>query len=184
MAKKKTRKKPAAKKRDDADEAAEVQADAAPGDDVEAKATPKKKAPAKKAKKKKSSVGRPKKGAGDEKARANEPKKERSGGDLPLWGYPWVTMRGIPALRYQNESTAVFATELRWNFASRWAAVGFLGVGGTWGDVPIFEDESGIVAGGVGGRFHFRPQDDLWVGIDVAKGPEQYVLYIVAGHKW
>ena len=56
---------------------------------------------------------------------------DTAGGDPPLWGYPWVTMRGIPALRYQNESTAVFATELRWNFASRWAAVGFLGVGGT-----------------------------------------------------
>ena len=109
---------------------------------------------------------------------------DTAGGDPPLWGYPWVTMRGIPALRYQNESTAVFATELRWNFASRWAAVGFLGVGGTWGDVPIFEDESGIVAGGLGGRFLFRPQDSLWVGLDVAKGPEQYVLYIVAGHKW
>ena len=109
---------------------------------------------------------------------------DTAGGDPPLWGYPWVTMRGIPALRYQNESTAVFATELRWNFASRWAAVGFLGVGGTWGDVPIFEDESGIVAGGLGGRFQFRPQDSLWVGLDVAKGPEQYVLYIVAGHKW
>jgi len=100
VAKKKTRKKPAAKKRDDADEAAEVQADAAPGDDVEAKATPKKKAPAKKAKKKKSSVGRPKKGAGDEKARANEPKKERSGGDLPLWHAATIYVLAplIPAL--------------------------------------------------------------------------------------
>jgi hypothetical protein len=109
---------------------------------------------------------------------------DTAGGDPPLWGYPWITMRGIPALRYQNESTAVFATELRWNLASRWAAVGFLGVGATRGDVPVFEDESGIVAGGVGGRYLFRPQDSLWVGLDVAKGPEQYVLYVVAGHKW
>ena len=50
--------------------------------------------------------------------------------------------------------------------------------------MPILEDESGIVAGGLGGQFLFRPQDSLWVGLDVAKGPEQYVLYIVAGHKW
>ncbi len=107
-----------------------------------------------------------------------------AGGDPPLWGYPWVTMRGVPALRYQNESTAVAETELRWNLAARWAALGFIGVAGTRGDVPIFEDESGIVAGGVGGRFLFRPQDSLWVGIDVATGPEDYVLYVVAGHKW
>jgi len=109
---------------------------------------------------------------------------DTAGGDLPLWSYPYVTMRGIPALRYQNESTAVVEGELRWNLAERWAAVGFLGVGATRGDVPIFQDESGLVAGGLGGRYLFRPQDSLWVGLDVAKGPEQYVLYIVAGHKW
>jgi hypothetical protein len=109
---------------------------------------------------------------------------DSAGGDPPLWGYPWVTMRGIPALRYQNESTGVLEAELRWNLAERWAAVGFLGVAATRGDVPVFQDESGIVAGGLGGRYLFRPQDDLWVGLDVAKGPEQYVLYVVAGHKW
>jgi hypothetical protein len=109
---------------------------------------------------------------------------DTAGGDPPLWGYPWVTMRGIPALRYQNESTAAVETELRWNLVERWAVLGFIGAAATRGDVPVFEDESGIVAGGLGGRFLFRPQDSLWVGIDVAKGPEDYVLYIVAGHKW
>jgi hypothetical protein len=109
---------------------------------------------------------------------------DSAGGDPPLWGYPWVTMRGIPALRYQNESTAVVSTELRWNLAERWAAVGFIGAAATRGDALIFQDESGIVAGGVGGRFLFRPQDSLWVGIDVARGPEETALYIVMGHKW
>jgi len=107
-----------------------------------------------------------------------------AGGDPPLWGYPWVTMRGIPALRYQNESTAVIETELRWNIFGRWAAVGFIGAAATRGDVPVFEDESEIYAGGVGGRFLFRPQDSLWVGIDVARGPEDTALYVVMGHKW
>jgi len=109
---------------------------------------------------------------------------DSAGGDPPLWGYPWVEMRGIPALRYQNESTAVIEAELRWNIFGRWAAVGFIGTAATRGDMPIFQDESGIVAGGVGGRFLFRPQDSLWVGIDVAKGPEDTALYIVMGHKW
>jgi hypothetical protein len=109
---------------------------------------------------------------------------DTAGGDPPIWGYPWITMRGIPALRYQNESTAVLETELRWNILERWAAVGFIGTGATRGDVLVFEDESGIVAGGIGGRFLFRPQDSLWVGIDVAKGPEDYVLYIQVGQAW
>ncbi|MDH3816136.1 MAG: outer membrane protein assembly factor [Acidobacteriota bacterium] len=109
---------------------------------------------------------------------------DTAGGDPPLWGYPWVTMRGIPALRYQNESTAVIETELRWNIFGRWAAVGFIGAAATRGDVLVFEDESGIYAGGAGGRFLFRPQDSLWVGIDVARGPEDTALYVVMGHKW
>jgi len=109
---------------------------------------------------------------------------DTAGGDAPIWAYPYITMRGIPALRYQNESTGVVEGELRWNIAGRWAAVGFIGVGATRGDVPVFQDESGIVAGGLGGRFLFRPEDSLWVGLDIAKGPEQYVLYVVAGHKW
>jgi hypothetical protein len=93
-------------------------------------------------------------------------------------------MRGIPALRYQNESTAVLSTELRWNIFGRWAAVGFVGAAATRGDALIFQDESGIYAGGIGGRFLFRPQDSLWVGIDVARGPEETALYVVMGHKW
>ena len=109
---------------------------------------------------------------------------DTAGGDPPIWGYPWVTMRGVPALRYQNENTAVVEGELRWNLVGRWAAVGFIGVAATRGDLPVFQDESGIVAGGLGGRFLFRPQDSLWVGLDLARGPEQYVVYVVAGHKW
>jgi hypothetical protein len=109
---------------------------------------------------------------------------DTAGGDPPLYGFPWISMRGVPALRYQNETAGVLETELRWNILERWAAVGFLGVGATRGDVPIFNDESGIVAGGIGGRFLFRPQDSLWVGIDVARGPEEYVLYIQVGHAW
>jgi len=105
-------------------------------------------------------------------------------GKPPLWGYPWVTLRGIPALRYQNEKTGVLETELRWNIVDRWALVGFVGVAATRGDTRVYEDESGIVAGGIGGRWLFRPQDKLWVGLDVAQGPEDIYTYIQVGHAW
>jgi hypothetical protein len=80
--------------------------------------------------------------------------------------------------------TGALRTELRWNIFGRWAAVGFIGVAATRGNVPQYQDESGIVAGGLGGRFLFRPQDSLWVGLDVAKGPEEYVLYVQVGQAW
>jgi hypothetical protein len=105
-------------------------------------------------------------------------------GDPPLWAYPWISLRGIPALRYQNEAAGAIETELRWNIYDRWAVLGFFGVGGTRGDTRRYEDESGIVAGGVGGRWLFRPEDNLWVGVDIAAGPEDTYAYIQVGHAW
>jgi len=105
-------------------------------------------------------------------------------GDPPLWGYPWIVLRGVPALRYQNDRTGVVEAELRWNILDRWAVLGFGGAGGTRGDTRRYPDESGIYAGGIGGRYLFRPQDDLWVGVDLARGPEQGVFYIQVGHAW
>ena len=104
------------------------------------------------------------------------------GGDAPLWAYPWISIRGIPALRYQNEIAGAIETELRWNVFDRWAVLGFVGVGATSGDSRRYEDESGIVAGGIGGRWLFRPEDSLWVGVDIATGPEDTYAYIQVGH--
>ena len=105
-------------------------------------------------------------------------------GDPPLWGYPWISLRGVPALRYQNEVAGALEAELRWNIFTKWAGVGFVGVGATTGNTRVYENESGIVAGGIGGRYLFRPQDDLWVGVDIAKGPEDAYAYIQVGHAW
>jgi hypothetical protein len=105
-------------------------------------------------------------------------------GDPPLWGYPWIVLRGVPALRYQNERTGVVEAELRWDIFDRWAILGFAGAGRTRGDTRRYVDESGIYAGGIGARYLYRPQDDLWVGIDLARGPEQGVFYIQVGHAW
>jgi hypothetical protein len=107
-----------------------------------------------------------------------------AGGDPPLWGYPFITLRGVPALRYQNERTGVVEVELRWNMLERWALVGFFGGGGTRGDTRLYADAKGIYAGGIGGRYLYRPQDSLWVGADLARGPEDYAFYIQVGHAW
>jgi hypothetical protein len=38
-------------------------------------------------------------------------------------------LRGIPAMRYQGESTAQAEAELRWQFWQRFSLVGFAGAG-------------------------------------------------------
>jgi len=55
------------------------------------------------------------------------------------------------------------------NIGRRWAAIASVSAAVTLGDVAIYEDQSGISACGVGGRFLFRRQNSLCVGFDVAR---------------
>ena len=105
-------------------------------------------------------------------------------GRPPFYAYPWVSLRGIPALRYQGEKIGMIEVEGRWNILSRWALVGFIGTGGVYGDDPAFETQDDIIAGGVGGRYHLMPDRGLWLGVDVAQGPEDVYLYITVGQAW
>jgi hypothetical protein len=74
--------------------------------------------------------------------------------------------------------------EGRYSLAKRWGVVGFYGVGKTDGDIPLFESQDRIRAGGIGGRFLFLPDENLWVGIDIARGPEDTYWYIQVGQAW
>lgn len=105
-------------------------------------------------------------------------------GDPPFWGYPWITMRGIPAMRYQDERVVAAEAEIRWNVASRWAVVGFAGGGATDGDLAQFESQGSLWAGGAGVRYLFAEDLGLWIGADIARGPEEDVWYIQVGHAW
>lgn len=105
-------------------------------------------------------------------------------GDPPFWGYPWITLRGVPAMRYQNELVGVAEIEGRWNVLRRWAVVGFYGKGATDGDTRIFDDVNDVDAIGTGVRYLYLPDLDLWVGVDVAWGPEDTAWYIQVGHAW
>lgn len=105
-------------------------------------------------------------------------------GDVPFYQLPYIDMRGIPAVRYQDDSMALVEFELRWNFTPRWALVGFAGSGRTWGAANSFSD--GETAGSFGGGFRYLIASRLgmYVGIDVARGPEETAFYIQVGSAW
>ena len=105
-------------------------------------------------------------------------------GDVPFYQVPFVDMRGIPAQRYQDENVAVAETEIRWNIDSRWALIGFLGVGRAWGTRTSFSESSSAVSKGVGGRYLIARRLGLYVGLDYAWGPEDRVFYIQVGNAW
>ena len=105
-------------------------------------------------------------------------------GDEPFYARPFVRLRGIPAMRYQGETAVSLDAEARWGLTARWWLVGFAGSGWTdAGSSRILEDES-VVAGGVGFRYLVARLLGLQMGLDVAKGPEEWACYVVFGSSW
>jgi hypothetical protein len=105
-------------------------------------------------------------------------------GDAPFYMLPFVSMRGIPAVRYQGRSTALVETEWRWDFTNRWSVVGFGGGGKAMQEDESFNSAAWHFAGGVGSRYLIARKLNIRGGIDVARGPETWAYYIVLGSYW
>lgn len=106
------------------------------------------------------------------------------GDEAPFYDVPYINMRGIPALRYQGEKVIVGELEARWDVTYRWSLVGFGGAGMTAQDFGDFGDESARFAGGAGFRYLIARRLGLRVGLDLAVGPEDTVLYMGIGSAW
>lgn len=103
---------------------------------------------------------------------------------VPFFELPYVTLRGIPMLRYQDHNALVGETEWRWQVFDRWSAVGFVGVGYTAPKIQDFDFTKSNVAGGMGFRYLIAKDYGLHAGIDVAKGPEIWAWYLTIGSNW
>jgi hypothetical protein len=106
-----------------------------------------------------------------------------SRGEVPFYQLPFIDVRGVPKGRYQDDNVAVAEAELRWNATPRWALVGFLGTGKAWG-TEDFGDANGVLAGGVGMRYLIARRLGIYMGLDVARGPEDTAFYIQVGSAW
>jgi hypothetical protein len=105
-------------------------------------------------------------------------------GDVPFYQLPFIDMRGIPAARYQDESTAILEAEARYYVTPRWIVLGFGGAGRAWGRRLAFDDADTQVTKGVGFRYVLARRLGLAVGIDVAWGPEKAAWYLSMGNSW
>ena len=105
-------------------------------------------------------------------------------GDVPFFAYPFVQLRGVPAMRYQGEQVLNLEVEGRWQLWKRWSVVGFVGKGFTNSDVPRLQTDDNIVTFGTGFRYLIARKFNMHVGIDVARGPEDTAWYLQMGHAW
>ena len=105
-------------------------------------------------------------------------------GDVPFYAVPFISMRGIPAMRYQGKSVALAETEVRWAFHRRISLVGFFGSGKAAESRGEFSDSPSRTAKGMGIRYFMAEKLGMHVGIDVARGPEDTYWYLTMGSAW
>ncbi|MFC1688860.1 glyceraldehyde-3-phosphate dehydrogenase [Pseudomonadota bacterium] len=109
---------------------------------------------------------------------------EKVSGDVPFFSYPFVSLRGIPAMRYQGEGVLTAEAEYLWGLTPRWTVVFFGGVGRTSAIDPFEAKDRTVGAGGLGFRYRLARKLGLQAGVDVARGPEDTSVYLTVGSAW
>ncbi|WP_075603572.1 BamA/TamA family outer membrane protein [Saccharicrinis aurantiacus] len=103
-------------------------------------------------------------------------------GDAPFYAYPFIQMRGIPAMRYQSDNVMVAETEWRYNVYKRWSLVGFTGAGKAFQSFDTFEEIDWAYTIGTGFRYEIARMLGVHMGTDFAWGNgEDFAFYIVFG---
>ncbi len=105
-------------------------------------------------------------------------------GDTPFYMLPFISLRGVPAMRYQGELTALIETEQEVMITRRWSIVAFGGYGTALKSLDEMNEGSSAWNAGTGFRYLIARLFGLKMGIDVAHGPEQWAVYVVVGSAW
>jgi len=104
--------------------------------------------------------------------------------EAPFYSLPWVSLRGIPILRYLGHHVLTVEIEPRWKIDERWSVLGFTGAGRAADELDGLDDAEAAYNYGVGFRYLLSRRLGLAGGIDVARGPEDTVLYLTFGNAW
>jgi hypothetical protein len=106
------------------------------------------------------------------------------GDDVPYFAKPFLSMRGMPAMRYQGSNTLLFETEERWDFNPRWSMVGFVGTGKAMEGYNELNFDDWKWAGGAGIRYLMARWFKFYGGFDLAAGEEGFAFYVTVGSNW
>jgi hypothetical protein len=109
---------------------------------------------------------------------------EQAFGSPPFYLLPGINLRGIPAARYQGKTSIVTEAELRWDFYRRWSIMGYGGLASAFNDWDKAFAKPVVYSYGTGFRYLLARKFKLRMGVDVAKGPEDWAYYIVFGSNW
>jgi hypothetical protein len=110
---------------------------------------------------------------------------QSSWGDIPFFSKPFVNLRGIPAMRYQNFNVLTFETEERFDLTPRWSLTAFGGVAKAFDMEKNFSDFDWVYNYGAGFRYKIARLFGIYSGVDFGFGPDgSWAFYVVFGHAW
>jgi hypothetical protein len=102
----------------------------------------------------------------------------------PFYSLPWVSLRGIPVLRYLGNHSFTTEIEPRYRLNDRWSLLGFAGVGRAATDFEDLPDAERAFNYGAGFRYLLARKLGLGAGFDLARGPEDTTIYLTFGNAW
>ena len=105
-------------------------------------------------------------------------------GDSPFYMLPFIPLQGVPAMRYQGELTALVETEQEILLSKRWSVVEFGGYGIASKLIDELNNNISAWNAGAGFRYLVARLFGLKMGLDIARGPEQWAIYVVVGTSW
>lgn len=109
---------------------------------------------------------------------------EQALGSPPFYLKPGINMRGIPAARYMGNTSIVSELEFRWDLYRRWSLMGYGGLASAFNDWDQAFAKPVVYSYGTGFRYLIARKFKLRMGVDVARGPEEWAYYIVFGSNW
>lgn len=109
---------------------------------------------------------------------------EQAFGSPPFYLLPGINLRGIPTARYQGRTSLVTEAEFRWDLYRRWSLMAYGGLASAFDDWDQAYAKPVVYNYGTGFRYLLARKFKLRMGVDVAKGPEQWAYYIVFGSNW
>jgi outer membrane protein assembly factor BamA len=105
-------------------------------------------------------------------------------GDVPFYLRPYISLRGVPIMRYQGDYAAQTEAELRWQFWERFSLVGFVGAGATRNKGSENRATQNLTTAGLGLRYEIARKYGMHMGFDIAHGPNGPVFYVQFGSAW
>lgn len=102
----------------------------------------------------------------------------------PFYTLPYVKFRGVPAFRYTGNFVLLSEMEHRFAISRRWDGIAFAGIADASDSIENISIKDPVWNAGVGFRYLIARILGLKMGLDVAKGPEDWGVYVVIGSSW